>query len=367
MLIYYLLFMLWFGIYGIYRNHTFSEYNLTEYEFLDTKPRKKIAFLCWLPLFLIMALRAETVGTDTAGYMRDYIMLGHQISHYSLLDFIKNEMGFKMIEMFFSKLGVPWQLFLVIVSLFVTLSIARFIKKYTANIFLGFYLYGTIGFFSMSMTGIRQTLAVAFVLLGFSYFKEKKYITYGILMFLACSIHYTAIVCIPIGFVTMCHYKNKKNLYVISLLPIVIRFLSGYIYPIITRFSLKKYTNSGYFDTLNLQINVLVELVAFAILFACLICLLIKPTVCDRDYQFFILLSIYVSCIEMSHATYMASRLGCYFIFFMTTMLANAIYRIDDKRVRYIGMIFMIILPLAQFAISVPGSSYGIDEYEFFW
>lgn len=361
------MFVLWFIFYIDNRENTMIQYRINDYTFAPNKKRYRTTMWCGIVLFFVMALRGATVGTDTQGYIRGYNSIPNAFPSFSVVDFFQEEVGYKILQCFFKKLGFSWQLFLAVVSVFIVYSFSKFIYKYTANIFLGFFLYGTIGLFAMSMTGLRQTLAVACVLMAFMYFKERKIIQYIIFIIFACGIHYTALICIPIGFVTLLHFRKRIQLYIIAVIPIVVRLTSSFFGNIFLRFSLRKYTFSGYFDNLDLQLSVIVELVTFAILITCLLCLLLKNEVNDRDYQFFVLLSLYVSCIELSHAMYMATRLGYYFIFFMTTMLANVIYRIDDRCTRYIGMVFMLVFPIVQFVISIPGASYGIDRYVFFW
>lgn len=367
MIIYYALFLAWLFIYCFTRQYTIAEYRESDYEMPNTKRRRTAAICCGVLLFIIMAFRSPSVGTDTYSYMNEYNNYVYSLSFDSIKSIFQNEVGYQALKAIFRFAGASWQVFLICVSAFVAYAYSKFIYRYAANIFLGFYLFGTIGMFAMALTGFRQTIAVACVLMAFMKWRDKKYALYVLYTIIGCSIHYTAIICFPLAAVTLLRYAGRKQLLCISLIPVIVRFSSSFLYPLIMRFSLRKYSFNGYFSDLNLKISGIVELVAFAILLACLLCLLLNREVKDRDVQFFTLLSVYVSCIELSHVIYMASRLGYYFIFFMTTMLANAIYRIDNKTIRYIGMIFMLLLPLLQFMISIPGSSYGIDQYIFFW
>lgn len=367
MSVYYLLMLLLALIYVFNRGNSYADFNDLEYHICTTSKRKRGIILSAFILLLIMGLRATTVGTDTASYAREYM----QLATYKFTDFefsFTGEVGFRLLQWVFLKLGFSWQMFLFISSMFVLYSTACFINRYSANYFLGFYLYVTVGMFAMNMTGLRQSLAVAILLFAFEFGRRKKFLKFIICCFLAGMIHYAGFVFIPVWLIFYYPYRSKRQLFIVLLFPIVVRVLATPIYNLITKFALRKYYFSGYFDSLNYKLNILVELVAFTTLLVCYICLIIsKKEIKEREFHFFILTSIYVTCIELSHVVYMAGRLNFFFIFFMTTLLGNIAYRLENRKIRYLAIMTIMVVSLLQFMISIPGASYGIDSYKFFW
>ena len=367
MFIYYILPISWFLIYIFNRESSIKNYYGRGYKIEGSNSRRTVVLLSCIILFLIMGLRDTSVGTDTASYVREYMNYSsYRFSNIALS--LQSEAGYSILQWIFAKAGVPWQGFLFVVSVFVSCSLGRFIYNYSANSFWGFYLYFTIGMFTMNMTGVRQSIAVAILLFAYDFALEKKIVLFVLLCLLAASIHYTAIAFIPMIIVLLVPFRSKKQLIIGLILPFFVRLFIGPVYHILSRFALRKYTFSGYFDSLNQSVNPLVEIVAFLILIACFVCLyFIQGEINVRDYHMFIFTGIYVACIEMSHAVFMSMRLSFYFIFFMTCLLGNIVYSFKDKKSRGLVMMAMLFLPFLQFILTVPGSSYGIDPYVFFW
>lgn len=367
MLAYYSIMAIWAIVYFLNRHYTYGLVFEENYTIAKDRKRFYTVLVCGLVLLILMGLKASSVGTDTEAYRRSYEVMRYM----SLSDFkysIDSEVGFKVVQWFFFHIGFNWQSFLFIDSAFVVIAMGRFLYRYCINIFLGFYLYMTIGLFAMNMTGVRQSLAVAIVLIATEFAQKHKIIPFLILTIIAGTIHYSAFIFIPVYLVFLLKFRNKKQLLIVILSPVVVQLASSVLLSVITRFALNKYTYSGYFDTLNITQNPLVEIVAIFILLGGYICLVQgRIDISDREFHFFVLTGVYVSCIELANVVYMAGRLSFYFIFFVNVMITNVVYRIEAVRLRYIALIAVIVFPLLYFAISVPGSSYRIDAYRFFW
>lgn len=366
MLIYYATIVLFLFVFFVFKDINLKQSQFLNYIISPNKNRNNGIFICGTILFLVMALKPLTVGTDTMSYSYDY----SRIISLSVKNFkfsLNSEIGFKILMFTLRKLGFSFRMFLVIYSFFIAVTLTNFIKKYCLNYFLGFYLYITIGLFAMNMTGIRQSIAICVVLLSFDAAKRRKKILYLLYNGIAVSIHYTALICFPIGLITFFKYKSKRQLIMGILAPVTIRIFAFPIYKILVHISPKKYFYNGYFDVLKLQLNLLTELYFIGILVVCYICLLQgKKKISNREYQFYILTSAYVCCYELSHIVYMLTRLSFYFSPFMIVLLANVIYRLKNKMIRLLAGLFLILFSLLYFIISIPGSSYGIDNYILF-
>lgn len=363
MIIYYMIILLFLFIFYVFKDATLEKQQFLNYKISSNKNRDRGIFICAMLLFLTMALKPITVGTDTIAYLEEYNKM-MTLSIKSFKVSLSSEIGFKIIMFILAKLGISFRIFLVIYSAFITITLAKFIKQYCLNYFLGFYLYITIGLFAMNMTGIRQSIAICFVLFSFDYARKKKIFLYILCFIIAVLIHYTALICFVIGLIATFKYKNKWQLFLGLLAPVTIRVLTPIIYNFLLYISPKKYFYSGYFNMLELKLNLLTELYFIGILLVCYICLLQgAKKIHNRDYQFFILTSAYVCCYELSYTLYMLVRLSFYFNPFMIVLLVNVLYRLKKKRMRIMAQIFLILFSFLYFIISIPGSSFGIDKY----
>jgi len=167
MTIYFLLLLFWFLLY-------LAQKEMIRY--FKIKNTKLIyTIISGFMLLLIMGLRHPTVGADTENYLFHYNNITSQFDLHFLRTF--SEWGFvvfNMIIKIFLKLGNQQYLFLT--SMIIVICFMSFFYRYSANIFLSLYLHVTIGLFAMSLTGLRQILAICLFMLAFYYMEKKKLI-----------------------------------------------------------------------------------------------------------------------------------------------------------------------------------------------
>jgi len=366
-IVYFIMMLFWVLVWIAFKPENVLVEN-ESYYVTSGRRRDKAIIIMGFILFMVMAFRGVEVGTDTIGYAREYNLL----SSYNITSLkfdITKEVGYTFLCWLFNRLHFSWQLYLVAISLFEAYAFSRFIKKFCNNALLGFYLHVTIGFFAMSLTGMRQSIAVALVLLATEACIDKKRLKYIAYILAAITIHYSTIVMIPLFLVFMIKYKSKIQLTIFLVIPFIVRILGSYLYPVIERFALNKYSFSGYFTSINYKLNLAPELVAILILLACYFCIMIKKNdkINNKDLQFFLLTSIYVSCWELSHVVYMAARLNLFFVFYMIVLMINLICDLKEFRVRVFAFAAVLVFPMIQFLMTIPDSSYGIVPYVFFW
>ena len=85
-----------------------------------------------------------------------------------------SELGFQLFDMFLKWINISDQQYIFIISTVIAISFSILFYKNSKNLFLTFFLHLTIGLFGMSMSGIRQTLAICITMLAFHYMKEEK-------------------------------------------------------------------------------------------------------------------------------------------------------------------------------------------------
>ena len=187
-------------------------------EILFKKPeRQKIFCLIFsmIAVYLVLALKAPSVGRDIEGYKQMYDSF--KGASWSNFDLYWTETGYEFLEMVFTHiLKFDFQGFAACIYGFSILSYSLFFYKYSANVTLSLFVYMSFGFFTFDISGIRNMLSIAIVLLAVP-FAEKKLLRWNLIYFalaiLAAQIHRAAYFSLLMFFfIRFSMEKNKKLL-----------------------------------------------------------------------------------------------------------------------------------------------------------
>ncbi|MEW8992882.1 EpsG family protein [Clostridium sp.] len=333
----------------------------------NKKKKLLYAFIAGGFLFLVMGLRSPVVGADTNQYLYRY---NYIIYNMNMEIFKNSEWGFELFNSLFRGLGFNNQGYILVTSFIISLSISLFFYKYSKNIFISFFLHLTIGMFTMSMSGIRQTLAICFILLAFNYMMKKKFVKFLISVLLAYTFHNSAIVFLPIYLLRNIRV-NKKNGIILLLMTTSMLVLRKLVVPIMEKFSPQKYIDRYGLTSDVHYVNPLLIVIAIAIPATCLFFWSRTEELEKNERELFYMLFI-LSCVNvlvniLSLNSNMIGRLSFYFITFNVVLIPNIISLIKNKKLRTIAIFLCLVLPLIQFVISTPGGTLHIDQYRFFW
>ena len=168
------------------------------YDLLFKNKKRMIIFLLSLQMFLILSLRAETLGVDLGNYkfyfeyyaklpfgeiIKGFRPIGGSAHDYGV------ESGYVLFNWIIAKLGFDFHSFLVIYALLVISSVAVFMSRYCEDVALGYASFISVGGF-VSLFGIlRQSLAVAILLLAIPALVKRRFWKYVILVFIAGLFH----------------------------------------------------------------------------------------------------------------------------------------------------------------------------------
>lgn len=355
--------VIWFALYYYLLYQTKG---LTE-ESIDR--RKKIFVgLAGTVLFVIMGLRSRYVGVDTSRYVTIF-----QSSPYYQWKYIlrpenirEQEIGFKLYNTLLYKLRFSDQMYLILYAFLITFGVSKQILKYCKNPFLGFYLHTTIGLFTMSMSGIRQSLACVIIWMAIDCILEKKPVRYFLTVIVASLFHQSAIFMVVFYFAR--YIKIKKDTgWMLALFSVACIFLRPLFTPILGYFLPEKYEKYG-LVTEKYSINPGVVLIALLIPIFCLFFWERHKLKNEKEEQFCSLCYAgsfcYAIVAVLSLSSQAINRMSQYFYIFNVILLGNIIEEIDDWKTRTIAFMFAIILPGYMFFKSM---SLGIAPYYFFW
>lgn len=369
MLIYYMLMGFWGVISLLFLKITYPLTSRSEK--LNTsrstiKLRKLLILIYTLSLVIIIGCRSTDVGSDTYLYSLEYMKF-NSFSFDEINISLKSEFGYKLLQIFFNLIGAPWQLYLILTSIIIVFPYSILTYKYSRNVFFPFFLYLTIGIFAMNMTGIRQSIAVSICLLAFLLLEKKKDFAFFIVVAIATTVHYSAFVFFIIYPICKLEYKDTKHLTLVLLAPIIVRFFSSGFNYVFSMLATDKQLATGYFSSVQMQLNPLAEAIPWVILISVYIIFLLFPELRTKENcLLFVITGIYVSCYELSHALYIATRLSFYFAPFMLILISNVFPNIKTYNEKIIVLSMILICSILFFTLSIPGSSYSIDNYSFF-
>ena len=327
------------------------------YSHLDSHSRiRKIAFCCFV-LFIIVGLRGPQIGSDTPAYFYEYNAVVSNIEGYKEV----REPGYLLLEYIFSRFSIPWQLFLVFISAFMAFSLGYYIYKNCINIFLAFFLHMTIGLFLMTLTGIRQSIAISITILVL----DKKNWKYFLGVLVASSFHYSAFIMFPAYCMNFIKYKNKEQLILFLMLPPFVRIMSPVFTRMMTLIDLGKYE---YYRDSIITINPLNEVFYWGILFVVTILLVTYDNnMSDRDFYNFLGTVISSCIIELSTIEYMFIRVQFYFMIHYVVLIPNLIQRITEKKYRLLGYWVLFAISIIFLYLNIDGNSMNVEKYLFFW
>ena len=202
------------------------------------KDRKIISAIVFVQLFLIMALRSDSLGVDVDIYHSMYYHYG-SLSFNSVIqifDFFKVnskfgniEWGYIFTNWLFYKAGLSFHSFLVFISIVFLLAVCLLFYRYSDDIGWSYILFMAFGTFTFSFCILRQCLSTAIIIFAFILIDNKHYIGFVLLVILAGLFHrsgYLALLLLPLVFVEI--KPNIIRYYGIG--NVILLFLSSSIY-----------------------------------------------------------------------------------------------------------------------------------------
>ena len=333
-------------------------------------------FFAVLPMFLIMALRSVSVGSDTISYYTRYVGAVDMLSADNTI----TEPGYNLISYFFHDiLGVPFWVYNAVMSMFVCYVLAIFLKHFSTNIYLSLFIYMTIGIFTMSMSGLRQMLAITICSIPVIWAKvsdekggeKRKHkfwrLLVGVLLVIVAStIHNSAIIFIPILFLMDMRLTRQQTI-VIMIIAISTILFRSLLVGVMGNFMLDRYEKydleEGY------MMNILALLVPIAIGLFCV--LVSRPDNGERTYSkafslMFLFLALQVTFNNLALSQNQIARLGFYFMNSYIILIPYTLKKLPGN-VRSVVTFFIIFLCLVYFYLGTHEGTLRIDNYKFFW
>lgn len=302
------------------------------------KNKKRLVFIIALQMFLILSLRADTLGVDLDNYKQFYefyqtlsfgeIMRGFRLIGGSTHD-LGVESGYVLLNWVVGRLGFSFHSFLVFYAAIVVGSVSLFIYRYCENAALGFATFISLGAFVSFFGILRQSLALAIFLLAIPALERRKPIRFFLIVIIAGLFHQSLFIAAALYFVVK--LKANKALYVIfigaslALTVITPVLYNNVVFPIIVKLGRYYYLND--FEWNNMFAVMMVLAVFFMFFFK-------NRERVDNSMQCGFLMSLPLQALAFYLPIF--SRLsGAVFFNFVCVLLPNTLSRIENRNQRF--------------------------------
>lgn len=220
-------------------------------------------------LLLLLSTVRYAIGFDYFSYRSIFNTIREMDLKEVIINY-KTEFLFAFLNWLVAFLGGNYTTFLFVVNLFLQGTIIWFIKQYSKLPWLSIYLFLTLQFFAHSMNLLRQSISVAFFLIAFPMLKEKRWISYSILMIIGGFFHNSAFIFLLIGL--FLHIKNSWEMMgIIGSLFLLIYFKMDVLFEFLLEHvfvSYSSYFNSVYWRGNSIKYCIVPSIYFILVLFA---------------------------------------------------------------------------------------------------
>lgn len=168
--------------------------------------------------FLLLSLRATTVGVDLWNYLNKYHAIAARDLSALWSNRVNTDIGYGILNKLMALLGVSDRMFIMMMALFTTAPIAWLYIKESDNWMLTISLFIILPIFSMCFSGYRQALAIAVVPLQFYFTKKQNIPGFLLSVLLAYSFHSTALFMLILYPV---YHLRIKKIWLLGLVPLM--------------------------------------------------------------------------------------------------------------------------------------------------
>ncbi len=320
----------------------------------DKKTRKR-AFWLLLPFFVLLALKAESVGADTDQYTRMF-----EATQVDLFDkyYDRIEGGYRLFLIVLTKIfdNPQWQF--VVFAVFSFIVFVYFLERNSCKPEWFVLMFLALNIYAFYMTGLRQAFAMTICLLAYEKIKEKKLIWFILLVALAMSFHTAAMFFIPAYFIA--HLKTTKAkipLYIIVFVVAAIYneelfMFAGDAFEL--EYGIEE-TGNGY---IMIGLMFIITVLSF---------LRLRTLIAyNENNKYLIQLNVVHMGLWMLRLfSRTAERPTMFYTFFTILLVEQLIMSIKNKETRALVNVLVTAFATLYFFYRLPGM--GIIPYDFFW
>ncbi len=317
--------------------------------------------ISFILLFIVSALRAELIGTDTVNYINTFNLI--KVTDFSqMFDSFRYENGYIVLNKIVSYISSNPQSIIIVTSFIVLYLILNGIKNTSENKVFSVVLFITLYYYFVSFNAIRQYIAIGLLIVAYNYIKKRKLFKFIIFVLIATAFHQLALIFLPLYLFYGIKLNYKKLLFIATSFVI---FLVGFdtildfVFSVLPEYSY--YQGTEYFE----GGGVLTSLVSGSIL---LFGLLMRGTTkTDKEFDFLLLIVLFSFLTSlMSTRVILFNRLNYYFEIFNIFFIPKAVNMEKNPKLRLIYYIVISSITIFYCVIRLIEGWHRVIPYKFF-
>lgn len=196
-----------------------------------TQKNKIILFIAFFQLFFIHAFIDPYNFNDTPSYAEAYdIMCKYGYKNYfNYAYFLKSEIGYILLMWVSSWISSNTQFIFIVTSIIILGGYFYSIKNYSSIVWLSILIL-LITNFNQSLFVIRQYIGISIILCSFKYVISRNFRKFLLMLLLACSFHYSAIISIFLYFAYGFNFSERKKAVLMIITCVLLSILFKYAY-----------------------------------------------------------------------------------------------------------------------------------------
>ena len=163
-----------------------------------------------LPLFLLSALRGDTVGGDLENYLPNFDAYYYLNRISDILGYSSHEPGYVLFAKLISLISPTHRFYIIVTSFCCLLGPFYLIYKYSRVPGLSVLMYYSLGFYTNTMNNIRQSLAISICCFAVPFVLDKQFRKFILLVIIATMFHYSAALFVFAFFLSLKEYTFKR-------------------------------------------------------------------------------------------------------------------------------------------------------------
>lgn len=328
-----------------------------------------------LPLFVLGMCRGEQVGGDLDRYLPYYNRWTYLSWKDLMLYSETKEQGYLFFAKFIGMISNGSNRAYLMITSFVSLIGPMFLfKRYSKNIVITLFLYISWGYYTITFNNVRQSIAISICFMAIPYLFDRKFIKYLLVIMLAFSFHYSAVIMLLLYPLTSFVMDMRKTIYVVIVGLAIYSLAAVSILSFIITNILVKYDPESFFSEQGKGQNLLLLYIAIAVFVGFMYFMNIKK-LDEKSQRFFSCLYVcqLLVCILQMFASYFASlaRLTYYFsipicltIPYMAQFLAG--YSRFFYYLCFMALFFFMMTLVYAYSFSTGSNEQAVIPYAFF-
>ena len=347
---------------------------------LKTEGKKAFLWTSFSFLFVLMAIRAETVGRDIYIYRAKFRIIAAADTWQTITEAVDNAPVYCLLNKIVSYIG-DYRLMLIVTAFIILSSVAIYIYHFSDNVVISTYCFVALFFYLHAFNISRQFLAIALFLLSLCFRKEKRYVICAVFFFLAVGVHSLTVIALPLLIIDREHITTKKFVAYMAVTCVVVLVFGVGFSQVISPFSMvfpryQIYLQSGKTSVYNQSSGAIVFLALFYFLVAVLAAV-IQSNLLSRNHleddarshlRYLIIAVTAGALMGLLNGNFEAMTRALYFYQIHTIcLIPNAFGKLRQYRFYYPLYYGLLLILLVPFTICLLRNHSGVVPYTSMW